>query len=69
LDETKTKNLKKTNLKKSHIEEIEISFEFLRNEKKTTNSERQNHYAIMNLKLIKNKLYRELVLCANLFNV
>lgn len=30
---------------------------------------KKKHYAIMNLKLIKNKLYRELVLCANLFNV
>lgn len=47
--------------KKSHIEEIEIIWVY----------EKRNikHYAIMNLKLIKNKLYRELVLCANLFNV
>lgn len=43
-------------------------FDFMeknRNKKKIL----QKHYAIMNLKLIKNKLYRELVLCANLFNV
>lgn len=48
-------------MKKSHIEEIEIIWFY----------EQQiiRKIAIMNLKLIKNKLYRELVLCANLFNV